>query len=198
MSRVGVIVLASGFSRRFGEDNKLLMPLGTKTVIQEVMDEIQALDLSKHKLCMVTQYQEIIEVYKRDKRIKIAINKQAHKGISSSIKLGVEAVGQVDGYMFIPADQIGITCELLTTLIEIFKKKPNHIIVPIYNNKPGSPKIFPKSYKEDLLSLQGDEGGRQIIKDDNSQIHHVIISDASGNKDIDTLKDYNEIREARK
>lgn len=197
MCKLAVILLASGFSSRFGSDNKLLMPYKTSTVIETVMGEILASDISQD-IIVITQYQKIIKLYESNKLTKVIKNKEAATGISASVKLGIEAAASVEGYLFIPGDQVGLKRDVLDKLVREFHKNKDHVIVPCYNDQVGSPKIFPKSLRPDLLKLKGDEGGRGLIKKEGALVHYVKILDVQSNDDIDTQEDYKRLREANK
>ena len=49
-------------------------------------------------------------------------------------------------------------------LINVFNEDTSFIVIPKYKNRFGNPVIYPKKYKEDILNLEGDKGGKSIIK----------------------------------
>ena len=91
--------------------------------------------------------------------------------------------------MFLTGDMPYIDSKLIDRLIEEHKKNPNSIIVPYYNGKQGMPTIFSKEYKEDFLNINGDKGGRDIIRKNPNLVKKVYIRDEKLGIDIDTMED---------
>lgn len=188
------MILASGFSERFGNDNKLLMPLKHKTVIETTVSHVRQSYVAKD-LIVVTQYEEIKDLFDGIDEVKVCMNLHPDKGISQSVIIGVEATTDVSGYMFIPGDQVCLSAKSIEALSKVFDANPGNIVIPVYGGRYGSPKIFPQSMREALLSLKGDEGGRTLIKTHRDKVIELVIDDLKENEDIDTLVDYNRIRE---
>ena len=101
MSLISAIIMASGFSRRMGE-NKLLMKYNNKFLIEYTLDVISKCNF-KDKL-IVTQYEKIKEIGE-NLDFKVVKNKYPNRGISESIKLGIKNCEESEGYMFFVGDQ---------------------------------------------------------------------------------------------
>lgn len=192
MAKIGAIIMASGFSRRFGHRNKLLMPIKGKTLIETVVSQLLESGLFS-PVVIVTQYDEIEAIYKDNSNVSLVRNRTPEDGITTTMKLGIETIDHVDAYMFVPGDQIGLTIENLETIVEAFKKNGDKIIVPSYGGNNGSPKIFPAVYRDNLMRLQGDVGGKQLI---NKYLDKLVCIDLprEGNLDIDTEACYKKIK----
>ena len=74
--------------------------------------------------------------------------------------------------------------------IEVFKTEEYPIVVPKYNGKKGNPVIFSSMLKNDLLCIDGDQGGRSIIRKRQEEVRIVDFSDDILGKDIDTWDEY--------
>ena len=59
--KTGAVIMASGFSRRMGE-NKLLLRYNGKTLIENITEKILACDF--HKIVLITSYQEIEDIFR--------------------------------------------------------------------------------------------------------------------------------------
>lgn len=179
------IILASGYSRRMKKD-KLIMNINGKPMVEWAI-----------RACSNSKLDHIILVYRNPKvkeigdkyRIKNIYNEKAYLGQSEGIKLGIKSVRNADGYMFLTGDMPYIDSKLIDRLIEEYKKNPNSIIVPYYNGKQGMPTIFPKEYKEDFLNINGDKGGRDIIRKNPNLVKKIYIRDEKLGMDIDTMED---------
>ena len=183
------IILASGFSRRMGQ-NKLLMKIKEETIIEKVINEIKKSKVEK--IYIVTNNEEIKNIaYKSD--IEVIENKEAIKGQSESIKLAVKEIKEKGDFMFFCGDQPFIDFITINNLINEFKKNKNKIIVPIFENRKGNPVIFPENFRLDLLNIEGDVGGRYIIKSNKDKVLFFEVNKEIFLKDIDNNEEYKEI-----
>ncbi|GKX30036.1 molybdenum cofactor cytidylyltransferase [Vallitalea longa] len=188
---ITAIILAAGFSRRFKEE-KLLIKLNNKPLISYVVETVVNIG-----------FEEIILVYrnKNVKRIienhdiKYAYNEMSSKGMSSSLRCGLKESSNTDGYMFINGDQPFLTISTIKTLIKNFHERNESIIVPRYNGKRGNPVMFSSKWKEELMNVTGDIGGRNIIKNNPNDVYYVDIAKNICGMDIDTWEDYLTIKE---
>lgn len=179
---ITAIVMASGYSKRMGQD-KLLIDFGGKKVIERVLD---ALKNSKiNHVIVVAREKSILEVA-RNYGFEVIENLNANEGISASIRLGIEKADEVDGYMFVAADQPFLSSDLLDMLIEHFEQCPKCIVIPSFKGRRGNPVIFPSDLRDEFLALKGDTGGKAIISTNIARLESVEIKDESWLEDIDT------------
>lgn len=185
---VSAIVMAAGLSKRMSR-NKLKMKINNKYIFEYILETI--------KNCG-TCFSEIIVVAKDDVVLrkagelgyKYVENEMPHLGQSVSVKLGIENTNMANGYMFLVADQPFIKESTIKKLLAVFEKNPNSIIVACYNGINSNPVIFPEIFREHLLRLEGDTGGRIIIKNNPDKIIKVHIQSDDEFMDIDTMEDY--------
>ena len=181
---ISAIIMASGFSSRMGE-NKLLMKYNDKFLIEYTLDTISKCNFKDRVI--VTQYKAIKEI--GDKlNFKVVINQQPNKGQSESIKLGIKNCKESEGYMFFVGDQPLLSKDDIEKLIEVFNEDTNYIVIPKYKEYCGNPVIYPKKYKEDILNLEGDKGGKSIIKS-STKIKYVNVC-KNTLFDIDNIDDF--------
>ena len=64
------------------------------------------------------------------------------------------------------------------------------IIVPYYNGKQGMPTIFPFIYKRELMNIDGDKGGRDIINREEGNVKRVYLKDEKLGMDIDNMEEF--------
>ncbi|MEG0371291.1 MAG: selenium cofactor biosynthesis protein YqeC [Clostridium sp.] len=180
------IVMASGMSKRMGQ-NKLIMKIENKSMIKRVTSQ-----------CVNSHLRDVIVVYNEDivlrqvcsLPIKTAHNLSPEMGQSMSIKVGLKSISDdYDGYMFLVGDQPFIDSKLINKLLNRFEMDKKSIVIPCYRDDKGTPVIFPSLYKKDLICIQGDSGGREIIKHCEN-ISKVLIEDKNKGMDIDTIEEY--------
>ena len=184
------IILASGYSKRMGT-NKLLLSFKDKTIIENIIEEVIYSKLEKvYIVCRENEVKEIVGKYP----IQIIINEMAHEGQSTSI---VEAIKEVDNnfdsYMFLMGDQPLMNRDFINKMIDFYYSNNSSILVPYYNGKRGTPVIFSSKWKNDLLKLKGDEGGRQIIRDNSEDVLEYKVESEILGMDIDKAEDYERI-----
>ena len=187
ISLISAIIMASGFSRRMGE-NKLLMKHNDKFLIEYTLDVIYKFAF-KDKV-IVTQYEKVKEIGEK-LNFKVVINKHPDKGISESIKLGIKNCDESEGYIFFVSDQPLLDKNDIEKLINVFKEDTSFIVIPKYKEHCGNPVIYPKKYKEQILNLQGDKGGKSIIKS-SDKIKYVNVCENTL-FDIDNIDYFNKL-----
>ncbi len=181
---ITAIIMASGLSKRMGE-NKLLLEFEGVPIIEHTFKEIKKSNIKE--VIVISQYNEIISLSKKYK-FKCIYNDNAAIGQSESIKLGIINSSKCDGYMFFVGDQPLIDSFYIDKIMNEFNKDNEFIIIPKYNNKKGNPVIFPYKKREDLLNLQKDEKGKKVVNN-YDKIKFVQVSE-SMLIDIDNKEDY--------
>lgn len=186
---VSAILLAAGESRRLG-GSKLLLPLRDKTILETAVDHL--LDSQAAEVIVVVGHQadetkKILDA----RRVKVVFNPLYRNGMSTSIAKGLAAVDKkTSGILIALADQPYIEGSVVNQLIEKFLNGRRGIVYPVYKGVQGHPVIFSMKYKGELLNLQGDTGGREIINRHRDDIAEVVIASPYILTDIDTPNDY--------
>ncbi len=181
--RVDAVVMASGYSRRFGGEDKLLKEIGGVPVVEHLLGTLQEVPLES--VVVVGRSLELDKLCRKYGYIYIE-NNRAHLGQSESIKAGLEAASG-EGIIFLTGDQPLLRDESIVKLLQSFQET-DLITRPLSEGVPSSPVIFPRRYREDLINLTGDMGGREVIRKA-GRIAEVEFSDKDEFMDIDTMKD---------
>ncbi len=183
---LSAIIMASGFSKRFGKEDKLLSKINNRYIIEIVCEN--ALRSNLEEIILVYRNDKINEIISNKKISKIK-NNNAEKGMSESLKLGIRNSSKnLTGYLFLMGDQPLVNKDIINTLVNTFNKNNQKIILPVFNSKKSSPTIFPVKYKNELLEIKGDVGGRLLIKKYFKEIIEVDFKN-NKNKDVDKIED---------
>jgi molybdenum cofactor cytidylyltransferase len=186
---VSAILLAAGESRRMGKP-KLLLPLGDSTVLEKAIDNLLNSRVDEVIVVVGDRAQEMIERI-GSRPVKVTVNPAYRQGMSTSIVAGLNLVDDnARAVMLALADQPLIDSQTINKLIEAFIGHDRGIVVPAYKGRRGHPVIFSTRYKEELLGLGGDIGGRQIIKEHANDVLELAVDSQGINIDIDTRDDY--------
>ena len=191
--KISAIIMASGKSKRMGT-NKLLLEYRGVTFIENTLKKV--LNENFYELAIITCDKEVkkkcqnyIKKLEEDKKnIYLVDNKKSEKGQSESIKMGLKTLGKCDGYMFFSCDQPFLTSDTIKKILKNFK--PGRITIPEYDGKRSLPVIFGKNFKNELLKLEGDTGGKTVISNHPDKIRIVEIENSDEGRDIDTKEDY--------
>lgn len=189
------VILAAGLSTRFGS-MKLLEKINQKSMVLHVTDLVNNLDFEQ-KIIVYSDDAVLNEIqlhYKNASHFAFIYNSQAHKGLSTSIKAAMDQLNttkEKDGIMFFVADQPFIDTATVEKLFEAFYEDKGSIIVPVYGQNRGNPVLFSVKWIEELKNLEGDVGGRVIIRENLEEVWEVSILDPLIGKDIDTKEEYN-------
>ena len=180
--KIAVILEAAGSSTRFGSNKLLHIMDDGRPMIASIFDAVRPLDV--YKKVLVTQYDEVAEMVPE---FDVIMNDRPDLGISRSMQLGLTAAGDADAYMFCVCDQPGLSTSTIERLIEAYKKGTAGIVSLSWQGKMCNPKIFSSRYREELMKLSGDTGGRQIIASHEDDILPVEAESEDEVKDIDSL-----------
>lgn len=191
--RINLILLAAGNSKRFN-GNKLLAIYKEKPIYMHIVEKV--LDLKVNKIICVTQYEEIKEAL-LNTNINVVMNDNSSLGISSSIKLGINFDKNADGYMFMVCDQPFISVQTLKSVIDNFINGDKGIVCVGCGDNKGNPVIFSKRYINELLSLEGDSGGKRILKGHLNDLNIVNVDNEIELIDIDTQEVFGKLTDLK-
>ena len=209
---IRIIYMAAGNSRRFGS-NKLFYELDGKPMYRHLLERLIEIKDRYNKLkkagkkitnaesnnpvidiTVVTRYREILDYCSSIPDCHAVLSPDSEKGISYTIKAGIMAVqeqkktGMQDYYMFAVADQPYLKSQSVIKLIDrVLENKGNMRLAFSLRcgDAVGNPCVFHSSLIPQLLSLEGDKGGRSVAK--KYDCVYVDIADERELMDIDIL-----------
>ena len=192
MENISAIILAAGESKRMGR-NKLSLPYKGMPLIGHTFQLIDQLDFLECIVVISPKNAEELVGLNFPEKTKIVYNFHPERGQSYSVVLGIqEAKGE--GYLFFTGDQPLLTVEIIEEMVE--KAATNRIVYPLKEDgKPNSPTFLGKDYREELLSIEGDEGGRQIRKKYPQACYSFTPENIRVLIDIDTLEDFDALKD---
>tara|TARA_B100000029_G_scaffold496149_1_gene562074 strand:- start:57 stop:626 length:570 start_codon:yes stop_codon:yes gene_type:complete len=187
---ISSILLAAGQSKRMNGENKLTKNLKGLPLIKHSI--INILESSIDELIIITGHQnDILEkLINKNKKIKIIFNNDFKSGMASSIKTGIKNLSEKTQAFFIClADMPMINKDIYNQLIKHVNNK--EIIIPTYKNQQGNPILFSITMKNEIMSIKGDLGAKEILKKNKEKIFNLAINDQSILKNYNTLDSFN-------
>ena len=186
---ISAILLAAGKSKRMGK-LKQLLPFGQSTIVEQAIDNLLGSTIDEVIAVVGHKAEEVIEKI-ASRPIKLVKNPDYEQGMSTSIIAGLSLVDDgAHAIMFVLGDQPLIDSQTMTRLAKEFRSHDKGIAVPTYRGARGHPVILAVKYKEELLELNGDIGGRQIVENHPGDVLEVPVSCEGVCVDINTVDDY--------
>ena len=177
--KVGCVIMASGLGKRFG-GNKLMADFGGKPMLLRALQASEA--LKAHRV-VVTRHEDVAKLC-QELGVAVVFHDLPHR--SDTVRLGLEALGDVDACMFLPADQPLLQPETVELLVSHWEADQQSILRPSCEETPGSPVIFPAWTFPQLRSLPEGTGGGWVMKQYPERVKTVPISDPYELMDADT------------
>ena len=186
---ISAILLGAGESKRMGMD-KLSLPWGRSTVFEHCFETLLRSRVQEVVVVFNLRKKGIKNLFLRP-RVKIVMNPHSEKGMSISIRRGLQMIHpNCQGILIALGDQPYLKTRTINALIRAFGQRKEGIIFPSFRGRMGHPVIFHHKYKKELLSLKGDVGGRSLIERHSEDVRRVPVKSAGVVKDIDTWQDY--------
>lgn len=180
------ILLAAGLSERMGQD-KLLLRYRGKTLLSRAVNLLVELPLQQRILVTTAARVERVKV---PPAVEVVVNAHPERGQSFSLRLGLERA-KGDHYLFLTADQPLLNAEEVERLLR--QADGEHIVYPMAGGIPRSPVLFPARFRQELMALEGDTGGRAVRAAHPGSCLPLEAEHAAPYLDIDTEEDYNRL-----
>ena len=186
---VSAILLAAGESKRMGKP-KLLLPLGDSTVLENTIDNLLNSNADEVIVVLGANAQQMERVIS-NKAVKVVINPDYRQGMSTSLICGLKQVSrQAQRIMVALADQPYIDKKTYNKLIQQSLNSDRGIVLPTHKSRRGNPIIFDILYKDELLQLEGDVGGRELLKRHPDDTLEVTVDCEGIYINLNTMDDY--------
>ena len=192
---ISALLLAAGKGERMG-GVKQLLSLGEKRMIEAALDNLQGSRCDEIIVVLGFAVDEVRPLVEGKERVNVVINPQFEEGMSSSIQQGIKKTSpRATGILIALADQPFIPPEVIDTLIEGFAAGAQGIVLPAYKGQRGHPVILDrKKYEGELLALQGDVGGKEIVSKHPEDVLEIAVASKGVLMDIDEPEDYQGIQ----
>ena len=180
---VAAILMASGFSRRFGLRNKLLVPFRGKALARYTLELAAGFDF-QGGIFFICACDDVAALAADLSRVKVVKNSAPEKGMHESISLGLEAAGASPAYyLFFTCDQPFLYAFTVQRILDA--RQQGCIVEPRCKGKSGNPCLFSVSFRDELLSLGEGETPKLIKKRNSQALISVEVSNSIILEDID-------------
>lgn len=185
------ILLAAGFSRRFGSEDKLLqlLPDGRTIALASAQALVKAIPNS---IAVIRSGNTMLADLLLSAGLKLVLcdehDVEMADSLSAAIRFSADSEFAKDGFVIALADMPYI---LSATISEVATRLSSgaSIVIPTYQDQRGHPVGFSLKFRRELETLKGDEGARSIIKRNLADVSFFASEDAGILVDIDTPAD---------
>ena len=189
-SSFSVVILAAGEAKRFGSPKQLAEFDGGPLLVS-VIKKILACKLEPYialgaNIEKISNHQAVMPF----NHLIIPV-KNWSMGLSASIKESILFLDshELSGIVFFLGDQPIIEENYLRRFFSRVRRYPDDLICTSYEGEEGGdfgvPAYFPKAYFKELIALEGDQGAKQVLKNNKP----LVLRCESGLLDIDEPED---------
>ncbi len=183
---VGVLLLAAGRSRRFGEDKRLAKLSNGKTVIQTTIDQIRGSGLPL-KICVASNDVFFSQNF-QFADVEIIFCSRSNRGMGATLSQAIESVKDWEGAVIALADMPWVASSTYSKLSRAVSS--DLICVPIFRGSWGNPVAFGSFFYPELRALDADVGARHLLGTVEAKyLKQISVNDAGVLRDIDTQQD---------
>lgn len=189
INTLSAIVLAAGRSRRMGR-SKPLLPLGGRTVLQQVLTALGAAEPDKVFVVLGQGDQPLADSLEGF-TVSIIWNLASESEMSDSLRVALHALPPVDhGVMICLGDQPLIAAATYRRLALEHLSRPDAIIQPQFGGRRGHPVLLPASI---LREITNRSTLRDLLASQASRVLCIEVDDPGILLDLDTPDDYRRI-----
>lgn len=193
---IAAVILAAGLSRRLGQP-KLLLPFEGRGLIRHTAEQVIAAGDGQWEEVMVVLGHEAEKIRQELEglTVRAVFNPRFERGMSASLVAGLQAVPpQAEGAMIFLGDQPLVSSEVIRSMLAVLGKSRRPIIVPAYDGVNGNPVLFSRSLFSELMTVEGDKGGRDVVRRDPNRVETVPFPSHLAPRDVDTWEDYESLQ----
>ena len=172
-----------------------------QTVIETVIDHL--LEVNDLEIIVILGHEaEQVRTVLASRKIKMVVNKNHLKGMTTSIQCGVAAAAADSlGYLICLADLPLISATTYQRICEAFRQivseNASSILIPTYQSQKGHPVVFASQFKAAILHHPFMEGCKKIIQDHPQSLQFFPTDDSAILLDMDTPDDYQNLRKGK-
>ncbi|MFH2094032.1 MAG: DVU_1551 family NTP transferase [Pseudomonadota bacterium] len=186
---LSVVIPAAGFSSRM-HGYKPLLKLGDKTMIEVVIQLFKGCGITD--IIVVTGHnRDCLTPCIQKAGARTIFNPDYETGMFGSIQKGAEQVSpQSCGFFLLPVDIPAIRPATILALWALFKKHPDHIIIPEFERTPGHPPIIPARLIPKITAMRSDSNLGKLLLSQTDRLVRLPVYDRGILLDADTQTSY--------
>jgi molybdenum cofactor cytidylyltransferase len=191
LRKLQIVVLAAGFSSRFGRPKPLARVCGV-SLLRRTLCVARGVRAARI-IVVVPRNAARYRVEARGMKVRWAVNSRRAQGLSSSVRRGIAAARYASAVLLMPSDLIHLKSREFLQLVRRWQSAPRRLIARRLDFSGAAPLILPRWLYSRASSLAGDVGLRELIRQLPAD-SRILVEMPSAAWDVDTPQD---LREAR-
>ncbi|MEK7258734.1 MAG: nucleotidyltransferase family protein [Pseudomonadota bacterium] len=192
-NETGVLLLAAGFSRRFGDIKLQARLRNGSSVFEQTLARIAS---ATPRILVVTRpdltevpiaVQRVTQRLGRGSHIDVLQCPDAHLGMGHTLAFGMAHLPQWTGCLVCLGDMPFIATATYAQMLAALHH--DTILLPQYAGEVGNPVGFGCDFFPALRAVQGDTGGRDVVRANRECVRLLPVNDPAVLQDIDTPED---------
>ena len=180
-NKIGIIVLAAGYSRRFNADKRQARLHSGEILLDATINKIPD-SFYQRVLVMHPGDETFGQSYQPDWQLCIA--EQASQGMGHSLAAAMSCVQSWQAAVVALADMPYVQSSTYRAIQEALTSHP--IVRPCCQGRTGNPVGFQARYFKEISELDGDQGARELLTRHAKELHLMECADWGIIQDIDT------------
>ena len=191
--KFGVILLAAGGSTRMGDQHKLLLPWGVRSVVGQALAAATQAPVQSVALVLGARAPEVLaSCSPLPSHVTAVVNDQWTSGMYGSILAGLRILpADTDAFFVALGDMPLVSAAVYGALASAYRARPGHIYMPTHGGRRGHPVMLPISLAAAAPPETTDVGLRHVIQQNASLVVEVPVDNAGVCIDLDTPEQYN-------
>jgi CTP:molybdopterin cytidylyltransferase MocA len=190
--KLQIVILAAGFSGRFGRP-KTLARLHGVSLLRRTLKLASSLGMARISV-VVPRNAARYRIEAGGIKVRWVVNSRRTQGLSSSVRVGMAEARYSAAVLLMPADLIRLKSRELHRLVRRWQATPRRLIARRIDLAGATPLILPRWLYLRALTLTGDVGLRELAGQLPAD-SRVLVEMPSAAQDVDTPQD---LRDARR
>lgn len=174
------VVLAAGSAQRFGADKRLAQINGQPMIVKALQPYL-------------AQLQTVYVILRPNDPVRALLPLEtciieapnAHLGMGHSLAAAAEQLSELQWILVGLADMPWINSDTIAQIVDRISKLEDAIVRPSYDGRSGHPVAFTANYIDELKTLTGDVGAREVVRRYRSRLVDLDVSDEAILRDVD-------------
>ena len=169
---------------------KALLPFGSRTVIEQVLQPLLDADLSEVAVVLGHRAGEIAALLE-PLPVRLLYNTNYQLGMTSSVQVALRSLDPVpDAYLLALVDQPHIGLQVIQQLLAAHARTRRGLVIPVWQGKRGHPLLLAAAYRAAVLALEPDQGLNVVTRGFAHDTLELPIETDDVLRDMDYREDY--------
>ncbi len=180
--------------------SKLLLPLGTKTVIARVIDVLDRPEILEITV-VIRPDDDVLRTVLESLTAVIVQPSEEPQEMRESVQFALDQIDKKhspmddDGWLLVPADQPVLDTEVLDVVLQRWQQGDCQILVPRFGDQRGHPTLFQWKLADEISQIPCGHGLNWLLHKHAEKVIELEIDRPAVITDLNTPEDYQQLLE---